>query len=102
MDDLKVKLENISRRILTIRDTDPSVDQLQQAMVLSYYLNCPAWTTRSPRMAPWWNKILSGIRAKTRRLFNKSKKEIRKTKGFSWRRYCQEINDVSYQAASNS
>jgi hypothetical protein len=61
-------------------------------------------------MSPWWNKKLSGLRAKTRKLFNISKrtgqwdnykgnlicynKEIRKAKRSSWRRYCQEINDV--------
>jgi hypothetical protein len=61
-------------------------------------------------MVPWWNKQLSGIRTKTRRLFNTAKrtgrwdtykealtcynKEIRKAKWSSWRRHCQEINDV--------
>jgi hypothetical protein len=54
--------------------------------------------------------MLSGLRAKTRKLFNVAKrtgqwdtyketltcynKEIRKAKRSSWRRYCQEINDV--------
>jgi hypothetical protein len=53
---------------------------------------------------------LSGLRAKTRKLFNQAKrigqwdnyketltcynKEIRKAKESSWRKYCQEINDV--------
>jgi hypothetical protein len=60
-------------------------------------------------MAPWGNKTLSGLRAKTRSLFNIAKrtgqcdtyketltcynKEIRKAKRSSWRRYCQ-ISDV--------
>jgi hypothetical protein len=60
-------------------------------------------------MTPWWNKMLSGLRAKTRKLFNTAKrtgqwdtyketlncynKEIRKAKRASWRGYCQ-INDV--------
>jgi hypothetical protein len=59
---------------------------------------------------PWWNKELSGLRAKTRKLFNTAKRtgqwdaykealtcynrEIRKSKRSSWRTYCQEINDV--------
>jgi hypothetical protein len=54
--------------------------------------------------------MLSGLRAKTRRLFKVAKrtgqwdtsketltcynKEIRKSKQSSWRRYCQEINDA--------
>jgi hypothetical protein len=87
-----------------------TVNQFQRAIILSYYQNCPAKTTRSPRMVPWWKKKLSGLRAKTRKLFNIAKrtsqwdtcketltcynKEIRKAEQFSWRRYCQEINDV--------
>jgi hypothetical protein len=61
-------------------------------------------------MIPWWNKKLSGLRAKTREQFNIRKrtgqldtyketltcykKVIRKAKRSSWRRYCQEINDL--------
>jgi hypothetical protein len=63
-------------------------------------------------MAPWWNKRLSGLRTKTRRLFifntvNRTgqldtyketltcyNKEIRKAKRSSWRRYSHEISDV--------
>jgi hypothetical protein len=89
---------------------DRSVDQLQRAITLSYYDNCPVKTTRSPGNAPWWNNTLSGLRAKTRKLFNVAKrtgqwdayketlicynKEIKNAKRSSWRRYCQEINDV--------
>jgi hypothetical protein len=59
---------------------------------------------------PQWNKKLSGLRAKRRKLFNTTKrtgqwdtyketltcynKEIRKAKRALWRGYCQEINDV--------
>jgi hypothetical protein len=109
-DDLKGKLEIISGKIRTIKDIDRSVDQLQPAIILTYYQNCPAKTTCSPRMIPWWNKKLSGLRAKTRKLFNIVKrtgqwdtyketltccnKEIREVTRSSWRRYCQEINDV--------
>jgi hypothetical protein len=93
-----------------IKDIDGSVDQLQRAIISSYYRNCPAETTRPPGTAPWWNKEPSGLRAKTRKLFNIAKrtgqwdtyketltcynKEIRKAKRSSWRRYCREINDV--------
>jgi hypothetical protein len=69
-DDLKVNLEILSRRIRTIKDTDQSVDQLPWAIISSYYQNCPAKSTRSPGTIPWWNKKLSGLRAKTRKLFN--------------------------------
>jgi hypothetical protein len=62
---LRVNLETMSRRIHTIRDMDRSVDQLQQAIILSYCNNCPAKTTLSPKMVPWW---------KTRRLFNIGKR----------------------------
>jgi hypothetical protein len=83
---------------------------MKWAIIVSYYQNCQAKTTRSPRKVPWWNKKLSGLRVKTRKLFNIAKrtgqwntyketltcynKEIRKTKRSAWRRYCQEINDV--------
>jgi hypothetical protein len=72
-DDLTVNLEIMSRKICMIKDTDRSVNQLQLAIILSYYQNCPAKTTCSPRMAPWWNK-LSELRAKTRKLFNIAKR----------------------------
>jgi hypothetical protein len=93
-----------------IRDIAQSADLLLQAIILSYYQKCPAKAIHSPRMAPWWNKKLNGLRAKTKKLFNTAKgtgqwdtykenltyynKEIRKAKQSSWRRYCQEINDV--------
>jgi hypothetical protein len=73
-DDLKENLEIISRKISTIKDIDRSVDKLQRTIILSYYQNCPAKTTRSPRMAPWWYKELSEMRDKTRNLFNIAKK----------------------------
>jgi hypothetical protein len=72
--DLKGNLEIIPRRICTIKDTDRSVEQLQRAIVSSFYRNCPAKTTRSLRNAPWWNKQLSGLRTGTRRLFNTAKR----------------------------
>ncbi|XP_033606262.1 uncharacterized protein LOC117282093 [Cryptotermes secundus] len=37
--------------------------------------NCPARTTREPRRVPWRNKQLSGLRTKTRRLFNTAKQQ---------------------------
>jgi hypothetical protein len=105
-----VNLEILPRNILTIKDIDRSVDQLQRAIILSYYHNCPAKTTRSPRNAPWWNKELSGLRGKSRKLFNTAKRtgqwdaykealtccnrELRKSKRSSRYRYCQEINNV--------
>jgi hypothetical protein len=57
-----------------IKDTDRSGDQLQRAISLSYYHNYQAKTTCSPRTTPWWNKKFSGLRTKTRRLFNKVKR----------------------------
>jgi hypothetical protein len=58
-------------------------------------------------MAPWWNKKMSGLGAKTRNIAKRTgqwdtyketltcyNKEIRKAKRSSWRGYCQEINDV--------
>jgi hypothetical protein len=56
-DDLKGNLEIISRKIRTIRDIDRSVDQMQWAIVMSYYQNCPAKTTCSP------GGFLGGIRS---------------------------------------
>jgi hypothetical protein len=73
-DDLKANLENLSRKILTIKDIDGSVDQLQWAIISSYYQNCPAETTHPPGTTPWWNRKLSGLRAQTRKLFNIAKR----------------------------
>jgi hypothetical protein len=69
-DDIKGNLEIISRKIRTMRDTDRSFDKLHRAIVVSYYQNCPAQTTRSTRRVHWRNKKLSGLRVKVRKLFN--------------------------------
>jgi hypothetical protein len=69
-----VYLEIISRKIRPIKDIDRSIDQLQRAIILSYYHNCPAKATRLARNAPWWNKELSGLGGKTRKLFNTAKR----------------------------
>jgi hypothetical protein len=45
-DDLKGNLGIISRKVCTVKDIDQSVDQLQWSLILSYYQNCPAKTTR--------------------------------------------------------
>jgi hypothetical protein len=47
-----------------IREMDQFVNQVQQAIILSCYHNCPAKTTHSAGTAPWWNKKLSGLSAK--------------------------------------
>jgi hypothetical protein len=73
-DDLNVNLEIISRNIRTIKDIDRSVDQLQRAIILSYYHNFPAKASCLPRNATWLNKVLSGLIAKTRNLFNTAKR----------------------------
>jgi phage FluMu protein gp41 len=64
-DDPKMNLETLSRRIRMINDIDRSVDQLQRAIVSSYYQNCPDKTTRSPGTTPCWNKNLSWLRNET-------------------------------------
>jgi hypothetical protein len=69
-DKLKVNVGTLPHRLCTIKDVDRSVDQMQRAIISSYYHSCPAKTTHSPRMTPWWNEKLSGLRAKVRRLFN--------------------------------
>jgi hypothetical protein len=100
--DLKGNLETLPRKMRTMKDIDGSVDQLQRAIISSYHRNCPAKTTRPPGTVPWWNKKLSGLRAKVRKQFNVAKrtgqwgpyketltcynKEIRKAKQSSWRR----------------
>jgi hypothetical protein len=57
-----------------IKDTDQSIDQLQWTIILSHYHNFPAKTTHSPWTTSWWNKKLSGLRAKTWKLFNIAKR----------------------------
>jgi hypothetical protein len=37
-DNLKVNLETLVRRIRTIKDTDLSIDQMQQAVISSYFI----------------------------------------------------------------
>jgi hypothetical protein len=57
-----------------MKDIDRFVDQLQRAIILSYYENCTAKTTPSPRTVPLWNKKLSRLTDKTRNLFNIAKR----------------------------
>jgi hypothetical protein len=73
-DHLRLNPETTSQSICMIRDKDLAVDQLHQA-IMSYHNNCPAKITHSPRIAPWWNKKLSGLRAKRSRLLNIAKRQ---------------------------
>jgi hypothetical protein len=100
-EDLKVNLGVVPRVIHSVKDAELAVDMLQQVILSSYHQNCPARVALSPRMAPWWNKELSCLKASTRRLFNQAKrtgdwesyktaltcynKEITKAKWSSWR-----------------
>jgi hypothetical protein len=68
-DNLKVNLGTLLCRLGMIKDADQSVDQLQRAIISSYYQNCPVKPTRSPKTTPWWNRKL----AKARKLFNSEK-----------------------------
>jgi hypothetical protein len=74
-DDLKVNLETLPRRKRTIKNIGRTLDQLQRSIISFYYHNCPAKTTSSSGTTPWWNKKMSGLRPKTRKLFNIAKKK---------------------------
>jgi hypothetical protein len=63
----------MSQNICMIRETDLTADQLRQ-VIITFYNNCSVRTTRSPKTVPWWNKKLSGLRAKTTWLFNVAKR----------------------------
>jgi hypothetical protein len=72
-DKLKANLGTLPRSLCTIKGVDRSVDQIQGTIISFYYNSCPAKATRSSRTTSWWNKELSGLRAKVRSLFNSAK-----------------------------
>jgi hypothetical protein len=57
-----------------MRDVGGSVDQMQQVIISSYYHNPLNKTTRPPRNAPWWNKMLCGSQNWKLRVFNLAKR----------------------------
>ena len=87
-----------------------AADEMQQSILLSYHHNCRTRLADSPREVPWWSIELSKLRANTRRFFNRVKITgdwdsyknaltryniaIRKAKRQSWRKYCEEIDQI--------
>jgi hypothetical protein len=72
-EDLQVNLGVVPRVIDLVQDVELAIDTLQQAILSSYHQNCPARVALSPRRAPWWNKLLSYLKASTRQFFNQAK-----------------------------
>ncbi|XP_054709092.1 uncharacterized protein LOC129218795 [Uloborus diversus] len=113
-EDLKSTIHGLSGKFNSLLDLELSVDQLQRAILRSYYQNCKANVTDSPRLVPWWSSEISDLRSKYRKLFNRAKKNgdwdtyksiltdynkaIRDVKYASWRNFCNNIKDVPAMA----
>ena len=112
--DMEEATSRICGKLSSIADLEIAVDQLQQAILQSFYQNCKNTTTNSPRLVPWWSKEISGLRKRCRKLFNRAKKSgdwdtyksaltaynkaIRDSKRNSWKKFCDDIADVSTMA----
>lgn len=74
-EDLKANVGVISRVMHGVWNVELAADILQQAIFSSHHQNYPASVAHSPRMVPWWNKELSGLKATTRWFFNLAKRK---------------------------
>jgi hypothetical protein len=94
-------------RITNFIDLETAAKQFQDAVTFAYNENCPSTVRRNNRNTYWWNQDLAARRRKVRRLFNAAKKSgnwadyertltdynkaLRRAKGETWRRHCEEI-----------
>jgi ribonuclease HI len=117
---LRERAETQSGSILTCEDLNREVEKLQQAMVQSYHLSCEEKLVKRKKPAKWWTSELTDLRKRLRRLFNKAKnhnsdekwkqhavmqkkysKLLRRAKRIAWRRFCEEIQNVSETSKLN-
>lgn len=86
--------------------------ELTNILLWSYENSCPTTSKRVRHETPWWNLKLEKLRAKLRRLANRSrrgnqpsleaykrtrrefKKEVRRSKRSQWRAFCHEIANL--------
>ena len=57
-----------------IVDLELAVDELQEAILQSYYRSCKTTITNLPRLVPWWSKEISRLHGNCRKLFNRAKR----------------------------
>ncbi|XP_017303989.1 uncharacterized protein LOC108253831, partial [Diaphorina citri] len=106
---LKSELEGMNVGIKDSRDLDETALRLQGAILKTLDNSCPVVRRSTTKQPVWWNKKLDGLRKKTRRLWNKAKRngnreayytsltayntELKKTKRSSWRKFCENIEN---------
>ncbi|KAL1446330.1 hypothetical protein WDU94_005475 [Cyamophila willieti] len=107
MGDMKVEFRNSA-------ELDATAHDFQCAVANTMKLCCPETKRPNTKQPTWWNNNLEGLRKKTRKLWNKAKRdgnretfsmslktysrELRKAKRNSWRSYCESIENVDAAA----
>jgi hypothetical protein len=87
------------------------VSELQETIITSYHTSCPQVRCSTGREVSWWSNELTQLRKNARKLFNRAEKTgewiehsqalieynrvLREAKKNSWRRLCQEIENIS-------
>ncbi|KAI5699705.1 hypothetical protein M8J75_007273 [Diaphorina citri] len=71
---LKSELEGMNVGIKDSRDLDETALRLQGAILKTLDNSCPVVRRSTTKQPVWWNKKLDGLRKKTRRLWNKAKR----------------------------
>lgn len=112
----KILNDRIRGRISTIRtrdEIDNEVCCLTSALTFAYETACPLKRRKSQKQVPWWNLDIAETRRRTHRAYllalrTKSQENwsaykdlkrtlkslIRKSKRESWRKHCEDIDDV--------
>ncbi|KAI5739583.1 hypothetical protein M8J77_020980 [Diaphorina citri] len=72
---LKSELEGMNVGIKDSRDLDETALRLQGAILKTLDNSCPVVRRSTTKQPVWWNKKLDGLRKKTRRLWNKAKRD---------------------------
>ena len=68
---------NSEDEIRTVAQLEKASSELITAITNSYTASCPAQQRSSNREVSWWNEKLAVLRKKSRRLFNRAKKNWR-------------------------
>jgi hypothetical protein len=108
---LTENLKMVRQETKNIYDTEVASEQLQETIITSYHISCPQVRHSTGREVRWWNNELVQMRKNARKLFNRAEKTgewteysraltqynrvLMKAKRDSWRRLCQEIDNIS-------
>ena len=114
--ELRDNLLNVRKNVITTNDLEKLAVELKQAIIGAYHSASKLRTRKSNNKTPWWNKKLEEMKSVSSNLLNKAlkhridrpefwteyrthlqnyKKEIRNSKREKWKKFCNDLENIS-------